>query len=78
MKKILSWYRVNEMKKVFEHLNKVPIETRRGWGFHYRDYTFAVRICDVLLERMERESKRVKISTERNLNLKGLHGEALE
>jgi hypothetical protein len=68
--KILSWWSVNEMKEVFQKLNNIPVETRREWGIKYRDYTFAVNVCNELLKRMEKESERVKSSTERSLKRK--------
>jgi len=48
------------MKDVFEHLNKIPIEIKREWGIRYEDYSFAVKICDVLLTKLARENQRVK------------------
>jgi len=48
------------MKDVFIHLNKVPPETRREWGIPFKDYSFAVEVCDALLAKMARNTERVK------------------
>jgi len=71
MTKTLSVWRINEMKNVFEQLNKVPIEIRREWGMPFKNYSFAVDICNALLEKMERENKRVKKATEHKFHSNG-------
>lgn len=60
MTKTLSVWRITEMKDAFEHLNSVPVQTRREWGILLNDYSFAVEVCNSLLAKLERETKRVK------------------
>jgi hypothetical protein len=60
MTKILSQRKVEDMRDVFECLAKVPYEEKKRWGFHLSDYDFAIGICNTLLDKMERETKRVK------------------
>jgi len=48
------------MKEAFESLNEADREMKRNCGIQLSDYTFAIEVCDALLAKMERETKRVK------------------
>jgi hypothetical protein len=74
-RKVLDEWRIKTMREVFEALNtlaKVPEfralvkanqspENKNKLGvFFYNEYDWGIEVCDALLERMEKERKRVE------------------
>jgi len=63
--KTLSYNRISRMKDVFKQINNLSKEKRRDLGIWEDDLTFAFEVCDTLLKRLDRESKRVSASAKR-------------
>ncbi len=59
MVKTLSKQKIEKMLNAFEALNRVPKELRGQWGLTDKNYDYAVYVCEALLKRMRRESRRV-------------------